>query len=144
MIDIKFIREHSDTVKAAAQHKNVAVDVDAIIALDTKRKQLQTEHDTLRAEQRRLGKAGAKELSIKVKSIQKELTEVEEKLRTLLWTVPNIPTDDTPIGKDESANQVIKEWGSQPQFDFQPKPHWELGSALGMIDNERAAQVSGA
>ncbi|EKD78496.1 MAG: hypothetical protein ACD_41C00339G0004, partial [uncultured bacterium] len=144
MIDIKFIREHADVVKAAATHKNVVVDVDAIITLDTTRKQLQTKHDMLRAEQRALGKDGAKELSIKVKSIQKELTEVEEQLRVLLWTVPNIPTDDTPIGKDESQNQVVKQWGSQPQFDFQPKPHWELGSALGMIDNERAAQVSGA
>jgi seryl-tRNA synthetase len=144
MIDIKFLRENPDKVKAAAQHKNANVDIDAILNLDSQRKKLQTEHDTLRAEQRKLGKDGAKELSVKVKAIQKDLTALEEQLQKLLWTVPNIPTDDTPIGPDESGNQIVKTWGTQPQFDFQPKPHWELGKALGVIDNEKAAEVSGA
>ena len=144
MIDIKFIREHSELVKQAARNKNVTVDIDAILALDKKRKKLQTEHDTLRAEQRKLGKDGGKELSIKVKAIQKELTDVEAALQVLLWKVPNIPTADTPVGKDESENQIVKEWGSRPTFTFKPKPHWELGTALGVIDNERAAKVSGA
>lgn len=144
MIDIKFLREHSDVVAQAAKHKNVTVDVAVIISLDTKRKELQTQHDALRSEQRKLGKDGAKELSIQIKTIQKELIAVEVELQTLLRAVPNIPTDDTPIGKDESDNQVVKEWGSKPEFGFQPKPHWELGVALGVIDNEQAAQVSGA
>lgn len=144
MIDIKLLREQPEVVKAAAAHKNVTVDVDAILQLDTRRKTLQAEHDQLRAEQRKLGKDGGKELSMKVKSIQKELTQLEENLRVLLWTVPNIPTADTPVGKDESENKVVKEWGSKPNFDFKPKPHWELGIALGVIDNERAAKVSGA
>lgn len=144
MIDIKFIREHTDVVKQAARNKNVTVDIDAILGLDRKRKELQTEHDTLRAEQRQLGKDGGKELSVKVKSIQKELTRVEEEWQVLLWTVPNIPTDDTPIGKNETENQIVKEWGNKPNFDFTPKPHWELGTALDVIDNERAAKVSGA
>ncbi len=144
MIDIKFLREHPDQVKAAAKHKNAAVDIDQIIQLDSQRKALQTEHDTLRAEQRKLGKDGARELSVRVKAIQKDLTVLEEQLRTLLWAVPNIPTEDTPIGPDESGNQVVKTWGTQPQFDFQPKPHWDLGKALGIIDNEKAAEVSGA
>lgn len=144
MIDIKFLREHPEQVEAAAKHKNVAVDIQAIVQFDQKRKALQTEHDTLRSEQRALGKDGAKELSVKVKTLQKELTELEEQLRVVLWQVPNIPTDDTPIGKDETENQIVKEWGSKPEFGFQPKPHWELGVALGVIDNEQAAQVSGA
>lgn len=144
MIDIKFLREYPDRVSAAAQHKNVTIDVAGILALDQKRKDLQTQHDTLRAEQRKLGKAGAKELSIKVKSIQKELTDIEEQLQVLLSKVPNIPTADTPIGKDETKNQIVKEWGSKPSFNFTPKPHWELGIALDVIDNERAAKVAGA
>lgn len=144
MIDIKFLREHPDAVKLAAQHKQVSIDVDAILALDQTRKQLQNQHDTLRAEQRRLGKASAKALSLQVKSIQKELTGVEAQLQVLLWNVPNIPTADTPIGKDETDNQVIKDWGTKPAFNFTPKPHWELGKALDVIDNERAASVAGA
>lgn len=144
MIDIKFIREHSEEAKQAARNKNVTVNIDAILGLDIKRKELQTEHDTLRAEQRKLGKDGGKELSMKVKSIQKELTQLEEDLRVLLWKVPNIPTADTPVGKDESENKVVKEWGSKPSFNFTPKPHWELGVALDVMDNERAAKVSGA
>lgn len=144
MIAINYLREHPDLVAQAAKHKNVSVDIDGILALDQKRKELQTEHDTLRVEQRQLGKDGGKELSMKVKSIQKELTQLEEDLRVLLWKVPNIPTADTPVGKDESENKVVKEWGSKPNFDFKPKPHWELGTALGVIDNERAAKVSGA
>lgn len=148
MLDIKFIREHSDIVKQAAQHKNVTVDIDAILALDKKRKDLQTNHDTLRAQQRQskqpVDQAALKAFSTQIKSLQKELREVEETLRKLLWQVPNISTDDTPIGKDERENQVVKEWGSKPQFDFQPKPHWELGRALDVIDNERAARVAGA
>ncbi len=144
MIDIKFIRQHTDLVKQAVTNKKSTADIDALLALDQKRKDLQGEHDTLRAEQRKLGKDGAKELSVKVKGIQKELTDVEEQLRVLLWTVPNIPTSDTPVGPDESGNQIVKEWGKQPKFDFQPKPHWELGRALDVIDNEKAAEVSGA
>lgn len=144
MIDIKLLREQPDRVKQAAQQKNVSVDVDDILLLDHKRKDLQNQHDTLRAEQRKLGKDSAKELSVKVKSIQRQLTELETHLRELLWTLPNIPTDDTPIGKDERDNQVVKEWGSKTQFDFKPKPHWELGIALDAIDNERAAKVAGA
>ncbi|MBI4407647.1 MAG: serine--tRNA ligase [Candidatus Kerfeldbacteria bacterium] len=144
MIDIKFIREHSDLVQQAARNKNVTVDVEAILVLDTKRKELQTEHDTLRVEQRKLGKDGGKELSVKVKSIQKELTTAEEQLQKLLWQVPNIPTEDTPVGKDESENQVVKDWGTKPSFAFKPKPHWELGVSLDLIDNERAAKVAGA
>lgn len=144
MIAINYLREHPDLVAQAAKHKNVSVDIDGILALDQKRKELQTQHDTLRAEQRKLGKDGAKELSVKVKALQKELTQLEEELQVLLWKVPNIPTADTPIGKDERENQIVKEWGSKPSFNFTPKPHWELGVALDLIDNERASKVSGA
>lgn len=144
MIDIKFIRSNPEIVKQAAANKKSVVDIDQILRLDQQRRDLQNEHDALRAEQRKLGKDGAKELSIKVKSIQKELTALEADLKQSLWKVPNIPTNDTPVGSDESGNQIVKEWGSKPEFGFVPKAHWDLGRELGVIDNEKAAEVSGA
>lgn len=155
MLDIKFIREHADQVKAAATNKRSNVDIDALLAFDDKRRQLQKDSDELNRQRNALaasGKGGkptpeqmAEAKTIKQRSVELEqtLAQVETEYKALMYQVPNIPTDDTPIGPDESGNQVVKEWGSKPAFTFTPKPHWELGKALDVIDNEQAALVSG-
>ena len=147
MLDIKFIREHTDQVKQAAQHKRVVVDIDQLLTLDQQRKALQSEHDQLRSEQRQheqSDREALKAIGGKVKALQKQITELEIKIKQLLWQIPNLPTSDTPVGPGESGNQIVKEWGSKPEFTFTPKPHWELGKTLNIIDNEKAAEVSGA
>jgi len=155
MLDIKFIREHADQVKTAAANKRSKVDIDALLALDDKRRQLQKDSDELNRQRNALaasGKGGkptpeqmaeAKTIKQRSAELEQTLTQVETEYKALMYQVPNIPTEDTPIGPDESGNQVVKEWGSKPVFAFTPKPHWELGKALDVIDNEQAALVSG-
>ncbi len=148
MLDIKFIRENPDIVKQAARNKNVDIDLDEILSLDEKRRKLAGDIDELNRKKKELAAArdieGGKKLKEENALIEKDLKAVEDTLQDLLYGVPNVPTDDTPIGPDESGNQMVKEWGTKPSFDFEPKPHWELGQALDVIDNERAANVSGA
>src|SRR3989344_7807326 len=148
MLDIKFIREHPDIVKRAAKNKNVKIDIDEILSFDERRRQLQGELDGLNHKKKEFAQArdieGGKKLKEESAKLEHELQDLSSTLQELLYKVPNIPTDDTPVGTSEAENKVVKEWGTKPEFDFTPKPHWELGEALGVIDNEKAAQVSGA
>ena len=129
-------------------------------ALDTERRAAITEVETLKAQRNALsaefGKAkreGADTTAISERSnALKARTEeleaiaqtVDAKLRDLLQTLPNLPQDSVPIGASEQDNIVVSTWGTLPQFDFEPKPHWELGEALGILDFERAAKISGS
>lgn len=155
MLDIKFIRNNPDIVKAAAKNKNAKVDIDKLLALDERRRHVQGELDQANSFRNTLAKsieskpspdqiAEGKKFKEQAGALEDELRITNDELRNLMYQVPNIPTDDTPIGVDESANQIVKEWGEKPSFDFEPKPHWELGESLDIIDNERAANVSGA
>jgi seryl-tRNA synthetase len=85
-----------------------------------------------------------RELKSAIELCQKQVSADEEQLRAILTAIPNLPADDVPIGKSEQDNIEIKRWGDIPQFDFPAKPHWEIGEALGILDLERAAKVSGA
>ncbi|EKD76528.1 MAG: hypothetical protein ACD_43C00071G0001 [uncultured bacterium] len=156
MLDIKFIREHISAVKAAVQNKNSKVDIDALLQIDETRRQLQKAGDELNRQRNQmaaLGKQGkptpeqvaeAKVIKQRSAELEQTLVGVEAEYKKMMYQVPNIPSADTPIGPDESGNQVIKEWGSKPVFNFVPKPHWELGKTLDIIDNEQAAVVTGA
>jgi seryl-tRNA synthetase len=79
-----------------------------------------------------------------IPALEKEVEEQDSKLRAILTTIPNIPHESVPVGKDEHDNKVMKVWGEPPKFDFKPKPHWELGEELGVLDLERAAKITGA
>lgn len=156
MLDIKFIRQNPDIVKQAAKHKNSTVDIDKLLTLDERRRHLQGELDQANGFRNALADASkggkptpeqiaeGKKYKEQAGELERELKMVAEDLDVLMLQVPNIPTEDTPVGPDESGNQVIKTWGEKPSFDFTPKPHWELGESLGVIDNEKAAEVSGA
>lgn len=156
MLDIKYIREHADQVQLAAKQKGSMVDIAAVLALDDRRRQLQQQADELNRQRNELAAIGkkskpspdqiaaAKDIKQRSAGLEADLAGVQHTLLQLLYTVPNIPTADTPIGPDASGNQVVKIWGEQPKFNFAPKPHWELGKTLNLIDNERAAAVAGA
>lgn len=150
MLDINYIRENKEKVKKGVVAKNFdAKVVDEVLELDEKRRKLISEVERLRAKRNEIAKLGkASEEGRQVKEeLQKkepELKEIEDKFKVLLWQIPNLPSDDTPVGKDETENKVIKTWGKIRDFDFDVKDHVELGKDLNIIDIETAAKVSGA
>lgn len=156
MIDIQIIRERPEKVKEAAVNKNVDVDIDRLLELDSQQRELAqkvADGERQRNEIAKAGKGGkptaeqierGKKLKEEVGKIQVELTSIEQELQTLLEAVPNLPTADTPIGKDESGNVVLRKVGEIPTFDFTPQEHWELGEQLGVIETEKATEISGS
>ncbi len=148
MLDIKYIRENPDFVQKNASLKKVDVNIQELLELDDQRKSLRQTVDELN--QRRNEAARNKDieqgkmLKLEVSEVEQRLREAEEAVNRILLVIPNMPSDDTPVGDDESANVVMKKVGEPTQFSFEPKPHWDLGVALDIIDNERAAKVSGA
>ena len=150
MLDIKFIRQNPEVVKKAIKDKNVDLDLDKILALDARRRELIESSEALKAEQNKKSKGPQfnvdelKNLKENFKVLEGELACVEEEFGQLMLQVPNIPSDDTPIGPDETHNEVLRKWGEIPAFRFRPKEHWELGQELDVIDMERASKVSGA
>lgn len=149
MLDITFIRENPDIVRAALKNKNREdVDIDRIIALADERKQNATRVSDINRRRNEAADArdaeAGKRLKEELRLAEEQHQKTEKELVSLLIKVPNIPSADTPIGPDESANQVLRQWGEKPQFTFTPKAHWDIGKDLGIIDNEKAAEVSGA
>ena len=152
MLDIKLIRQNQNIVREAIKNKNIDLDLDKLLATDERRRHLLVESESLKAEQNRRSKGPQspvdleelKALKEKIKLIVNELSCIEEEFNGLMAMVPNIPSEDTPIGKDESENKVLRNWGKIKELDFKPKEHWELGQELDVIDIERAAKVSGS
>lgn len=160
MLDIKFIKENVELVRAGIAHKNQTVDLDAVLALDEQRRKLLTEVESLKALRNRTSeeiavlKRGKKDVterveamravSDKIKELDGLVREVEEKLQEILLTIPNIPHPTTPIGKDEQDNVEVRRWGQIPQFKFEPLPHWELGELHDILDMPRASKIAGA
>ncbi len=149
MLDITFIRDNPDIVRLALKNKNrEEVDLDRILALADERKKLAGDIGEINrkrgvAQEARDAEAG-KQLKEDLKAAEEKYQEVEKELVPLLIKVPNIPSADTPVGPDESANKVLRQWGEKPHFSFTPKAHWDIGKDLGIIDSEKAAEVSGA
>lgn len=158
MLDIKFIRENVDRVKSAVNNKNKNIDIDKLLELDERRREIMTRLDEARAEQNKASAEIAKasgvdreemiksvaELKERVKALEEELAPVAEEFAGLLYQVPNITDPAMPVGKDENENVVIRQVGEKPSFNFEPKEHWKLGRELDLIDSEKAAEVSGA
>lgn len=149
MLDITFIRENPDIVRAAIKNKNKKdIDLDRLLVLADERKKIAGEISDINrrrneAQAARDGEAG-KQLKEELRAAEEKHQEVEKELLSILIKIPNIPSADTPIGPDESGNVVVRQWGEKPSFDFEPKAHWDLGRELGVIDSEKAAEVSGA
>ncbi len=157
MLDIKFIRENKDLVALGAKKKRMNFDVAALIAVDDKRRALMGSIEKHRAEQNeasmRIAKAPTAERSAIVESMkfvkeslvkdEEALKEVMKEWQALMLSVPNIPDVSVPDGKDESENKELKTWGAKPVFDFEPKNHIELMTALDMADFDRGVKVHG-
>jgi seryl-tRNA synthetase len=158
MLDIKFVRDNPEAIRAAARKKRMEVDVDRVLDVDKRRREMTQRLDLDRAEQNRLSKsigalppaerAGAAE---QVKSLKNRLKEEEEteraltaELRELMLRLPNVPAPEVPDGASDKDNVEVKRVGTPRQFDFTPLDHVELGARLGILDQERAGRISGA
>lgn len=148
MLDIKLIRENPELVKKVVKDKKSNVDIDELLKLDEERRKLQTDISNLNQEKNEAAKEKNIERGKLVKenlgALEVRFKEVDAVYSQLMYKLPNLYSEDTPVGRDESENVVLKKVGEIPEFDFKPKEHWELGKALGMIDNETAADVTGA
>jgi seryl-tRNA synthetase len=145
MLDLKFIRDNTDQVREAISHRKDNAPLDEILTLDKERRQRLTELEELR-HARKGGKMSPEEgrkLREKINNLESESSALEEKLHDLVLRIPNIPDVSVPVGNTEEDNVVIRSWGSPPQFDFKPLPHWDLGEKLGIIDFERGVKLSG-
>ena len=162
MLDLSFVRDNLPLVEEKLRQRGM--DPGEVLkdfrAIDTERRQAITETETMKARRNRaseeiapLKKSGqdataliaeTKELREKIQDREKLVTEYEERLQQLLAGIPNLPHQSVPVGKSEADNIEVRQWGSQPTFDFTPKPHWELGEQLGVLDMERATKLTGA
>jgi len=148
MLDIALLREHPDEVKKGIAAKNADPKlVDDFLALDQTWRKLRQELDAKRAEQKKLSAErdieSGKKNKAEMRQLEERIAEAEVSRDGIWLKIPNLPSADTPIGKDESANQVLRTQGKPREFPFEPKDHLALGEALDIIDTERASMVSG-
>ncbi|TCP22140.1 seryl-tRNA synthetase [Scopulibacillus darangshiensis] len=161
MLDLKFVRENYDDIKAKLANRGEDLsDFDKFQGYDGKRRELIKKVEVLKARRNEVSQDIAKkkrakedaddlikemrEVGDEVKVLDEELRRVEVDLQQLMLAIPNIPHESTPVGADEDDNVEIRKWGDVPQFDFEPKPHWDLATELGILDFERAAKVTGS
>jgi len=163
MLDLNYVRENLDAVRAALEKRSMATTaLDDFAATDAERRRVIAESDQLNAQRntasREIGalmkdgkrdEADARrkqvnELKERMTQLDASRGEAVKRMRELLSTLPNIPHESVPVGKDESANAEIRRWGTKPEFDFEPKDHVDLGTALGILDLERATKIAGA
>jgi seryl-tRNA synthetase len=163
MLDLNYVRENLEKVRTGLQTRGVAPEVlDTFAAADAKRRRIIAESDQLNATRntasREIGalmKDGKRdeadtrrkevnELKERISELDRLRDEAETKMRDLLTSLPNLPAEGVPIGKGEAENVEIRRWGTKPEFEFEPKDHVDLGTGLGILDQERAAKISGA
>ncbi len=148
MLDIKFIKENKDLVAQAAKNRNRDIDVDEILRTYEVRKSLRTEIDNLNQKRKEAANARditlGQQIKVDLEDLEKRFAEADKQFVALMIKVPNIYSPDTPVGKDESENKVVRQWGEIPRFDFTPKEHYEIGKALDIIDSETAAEITGS
>ncbi|MGD9116447.1 MAG: serine--tRNA ligase [Dehalococcoidia bacterium] len=150
MLDLKFIRENTETVRQAIKNRQDSAPLDEILALDGERRQKLFELEEMRHQRKELAKQKDKaaekgrELRDSIKALEEQVRTQDERMEALLLQLPNIPHPTTPVGASEDDNVVTRSWGEPKQFDFKPAPHWKLGEALDIIDFERGVKLSGS
>ena len=155
MIDIDLIRKKPEVVEESARKRGQTFQVTEAAELDSRRRRTISEIDSLRATRnevsRELGKKKEKpqnlidemrEVGTQISRLEKKEKDIAEQLQNILMNIPNIPGDTTPLGADEGENVVVRTIGDKPEFDFDPKPHWDIGEDLGIIDFQRGVKVS--
>ncbi len=163
MLDLNYVRENLDSVRSALQRRNMpSAALDDFARADEERRRVIAESDRLNGERnstsREIGalmkegkreeadarRAAVGDLKKRIAELDGKRDEAEARMRELLSTLPNMPHESVPVGADESANVEVRRWGTKPEFDFEPKDHVDLGTALGILDLERATKIAGA
>ncbi|CAD7779072.1 Serine--tRNA ligase [Candidatus Methanoperedenaceae archaeon GB50] len=160
MLDLRFVRRNLEIIATSLKKRGSDLNVNEFLQLDQRRREILAKVETLRAKRNRVTSEipqkkhtheditsllqEAKTLSRQIEALDKELKEVERGIYDFLVNLPNIPHPSVPIGKDETENVVVKFWGEKPVFSFSPKPHWEIGEKLNILDFKRAAKISGS
>ena len=150
MLEAKYIREHLDEVRERLALRGQTIDLDRFVLLDGERRKTIQEWERLRALQKKVSDEVSrkkregqdasglieemKKVSQELKGLDTMIEEKEKALQDFLLVVPNLPHPSVPPGKDSSDNAEVRRWGEIPKFDFQPKPHWDLGEELGILD----------
>lgn len=160
MLDMRFIRENIDLVAESLKKRGTEASLDRFKELDEERREILYEAEQLKHKRNvvsdKIGKlkragedashiiAEMKDVSSRIKTYDERLKEIEEELELIILGIPNIPNEDVPVGRDENDNVEVRRWGKQREFDFQFKPHWEIGEELDILDFERGSKVTGA
>jgi len=160
MLDLKFIRENPQIVKDAVSAKGEKCDIEVILKLDIKRREIIAEKEALEAQRNKVSKdistakkqgqdvsrlvTEMRQVGDNIDSLANSLKIIEESLEAALLTVPNIPHGDVPFGRDEKSNQVVRYEGVKKEYSFKLRPHWEIGEILGALDIPRGVKLSGS
>jgi len=160
MLDIRFIRENIDLVRKKMEERGQDIDLDRFSDLDRGRRDILQEVEVLRSERNKVSKEIGKrkqnkedssdliermsEVSARIKKLDESLKETESNLQDLIMIIPNIPHESVVYGTGEEDNPVVRTWGKKPVFDFEPKPHWDIGEDLNILDFARGAKIAGA
>lgn len=160
MLDMRFVRENTDIVRKSLEARNSDYNLDELLSLDKERREILTEVETLKKERNEVSaiigknaregkdstelKEEMSKVSSRIKELDIKVTEIDEKQRLLLLTIPNVLHSSTPFGKDEDENIEVRKWGTPKKFDFEVKPHDELGVNLDILDFERGAKLAGS
>jgi len=157
MLDIKFIRENAEKIKEAARNKKINIDIDALLEIDKKKRDIIKSIEDLNSNRNKLAKQKDATMGIpseeqieegrrikeRLSKAEREYKEIEKEYLNLMVKVPTIPSLDTPIGKDDKDNAEVYKWGEPTKFDFEPKSYIELSKDLDLIDIERGVKVAG-
>ena len=160
VLDLKFVREHWEEVKDRIGRRGQAIDWDSFARLDSERREILQETESLRAQRNQVSEliaeqkrkredasskiAQMKEVSSRIKELEARLNAIEENLRGLLLVIPNIPHESVVFGREGTDNPEVRRWGEIPEFSFPPRPHWEIGEDLNILDFDRGAKITGA
>ena len=160
MLDLKHLRENWDAVAKSLGTRGGSFHLEQLKMVDGQRRDLLGEVEQLKGKRNKASQEigrlqknkedasllikEMKEVSSRIKDLDSTLSEIEEDLHGQLLTLPNIPHSDVPVGQSEEDNEEVKVWSQKPDFDFTPKPHWEVGESLGILDFERGAKITGA
>lgn len=160
MLDMKFVRENPELVMDAVRKRNANVNLDEFLELEKKRRELTLQVEALKSQRNaasqeigKMKKAGenadaqmaeVRALGDKIAEDDKELKDIEARLKEILMTIPNMPAADTPVGSSDADNPVVRTWREPAKFAFEPQAHWDIGEKLNILDVERAGKVSGA
>jgi len=150
MLDLKFIREKPDLVRESLKKRQDSAPLDEILELDTERRRKLIELEDMRRERKEISRQKrakveeGRDLRVMIRSLEDEVRTIDEQLAELLLQVPNVPHPSVPVGKNDSDNVVVRTSGEPKSFDFAPKPHWQLGEKLDIIDFKRGVKLSGS